>query len=75
VQVTDPLDTPPGQASLTAPRPDPAACFPCPLPVYSVCVYSRGSGGRLKPCAAGSLRCVLGWPMDSLSYGRHFHFA
>jgi hypothetical protein len=24
------------------PRPDPVACCPSPLPVYSVCIYSRG---------------------------------
>jgi hypothetical protein len=39
------------------PRLDPAACHPSPLPVYSVRVYSRGSGSRPQPppCAAGSL--------------------
>jgi hypothetical protein len=49
------------------------ACYPSSLPVYSAHVYSRGSGGGLQPppCAAGGLGCVLGWPMDSLSYGRH----
>jgi hypothetical protein len=41
--------------------------------MYTVCVYFRGSGGGLQPlpCVAGSLGYVLGWPMDSLSYGRH----
>jgi hypothetical protein len=47
---------------------------PASLPVYSAHVYSRGSGGGLQPplCAAGGLGCVLGWPMDSFIYGRHF---
>jgi hypothetical protein len=48
VQGTDPLHTHLGQASLTA-RPDPAACCHSPLSVYSVHVYSRGSGGRPQP--------------------------
>jgi hypothetical protein len=50
---------------------------PPPLPVYSVCIYSRGSGGGSQPlpCVAGGLGCVLGWPMNSLSYGRHSLFA
>jgi hypothetical protein len=67
-QGTDPLHTHPGQASLS-PRPDPAACHPYPLPVYSACIYSRGSGGgpQPPPCAVGGLGCVSGWPMDSLS--------
>jgi hypothetical protein len=45
--------------------------------VYSVHIYSRGSGSRLQPppCVACGLRCVLGWPMDSLSYGKHSLFA
>jgi hypothetical protein len=31
------------------PRPDPVACRPSPLPVYSAHVYSGGSGGGLQP--------------------------
>jgi hypothetical protein len=59
------------------PRLDPVPCHSSLLPVYSVCVYSRGSGSELQPlpCAAGGLGCVLGWPVDSLSYGRHSHCA
>jgi hypothetical protein len=39
--------------------------------------YSRGSGGGPQPVSRvdGSLGCVLGWPMDSLSYGRRSHCA
>jgi hypothetical protein len=57
------------------PRSDPEACCPSPRPVYSVRVYSRGSGGRPQPppCVAGGLGCVLGWSVDSLSYSRHSH--
>jgi hypothetical protein len=55
------------------PRPDHAACHLSPIPVYSARIYSRESGSRLQPppCAAGGLGCVFGWPMHSLSYGRH----
>jgi hypothetical protein len=47
--------------------------FLCTLHAF----YSRESGGRPQPspCAAGGLGCVLGWPVDSLSYGRHSHCA
>jgi hypothetical protein len=42
------------------PSPDPAAHRPSPLPVYSACVYSRGSGGRLQPspCVSGGPGCA-----------------
>jgi hypothetical protein len=48
--------------------PDPAACHPFPLPVYSVHIYSRGSGSRPQPlphvaggpgCAGSSLWIFL----------------
>jgi hypothetical protein len=48
--------------------PNPAACRPFPLPVYSVCIYSRGSGGGPQPlprvaggpgCAGSSLWIFL----------------
>jgi hypothetical protein len=42
------------------PRPDPAACRLSLLPVYSVLVYSRGSGGGLQPspCVSGGPGCT-----------------
>jgi hypothetical protein len=45
---------------------------PPPLPVYSVRVYSRRSGGGPQPlpCVAGSQDVCWVLSMDSLSYGR-----
>jgi hypothetical protein len=42
------------------PRPDPVACHPSSLPVDSVCVYFRGSGGgpQPSPCVAGEPGCA-----------------
>jgi hypothetical protein len=42
------------------PRPDPAACRPSPLSVYSVHIYSRGSGSGLQalPHVAGGPGCA-----------------